>query len=303
MAMRIKTFICTLMFLLMPGLLYAQDACIVLSSDIKPYQEATKGFEKAFKGSTKEFILGTEESSPIEIMQAIKDQGCKVTVAMGSKALKFLKLRVADRPIVFAMTLSPSVKEALGRNITGVYLEPSPQDSLTAIHKLIPGASTIGILYSDSLSDDFLAKARSAANRMGLKLETMYVPSVADAVRAAPIICTKSDVLWMTPDPITSSRSSFEAMLTSSFQNKVPLFALSDKHVKGGAIAALSTDYMENGKQAGAMAQKVLQGTLPSAMPHEYARESGLIINLKTAEKLGFPISKSLLDEAVEVYR
>lgn len=287
---------------IVPSLAYAQDACVVLSSDIKPYREALEGFKGGFRGKVRDMVLGTDPSAAGKIVAEINKPNCEVTVAMGSKALKFLKLRISNKPIVFAMTLSPSAEGTVGRNISGVYLESSPGDTLAAIKEVLPSASSVGIIYSPS-SRTYISEASKAASKLGLRLNASPAPSLGDAIRVTPVISTKSDVLWMIPDLITSSQGAFKAMLESSLKNNIPLFALSQKHVKAGALAALVTNYKENGQQAAAIASRVARGTPASSIPHEYARQAGIVINMKSASRLELTIPKSVIDGAVEVYR
>ncbi len=300
--MRAFKILMTIALMILPCEAMAQDACIVLSSNIKPYQEAVQGFKAAFRGSTKELTLEKDPAAAGRIIAEIGKADCAVAVAVGSTALKFLKLRLSEKPIVFAMTLSPSTEGTEGRNITGVYLEPSPRDTLRAIKRLIPNATSVGILYSP-LSKEYLSDAKSAAPALGLRLEAMLAPSVGDAIRQAPAIFAKSDVVWMIPDLVSSSQNAFKALMEASLKNSVPIFALSEKHVSAGALAALATDYRENGRQAAMIAQKVARGTAPSAVSREYAAKSKLVINMKTAQRLGLRIPKKVLTEGAEIYR
>lgn len=287
---------------LLPGLACAQSACVVLSSDIAPYREAARGFSDAFRGKVAESVMGDDPSSAGKVAAEVNDANCAVVVAMGSQALRHLRLRIQGKPIVFAMTLSPSAGGIAGKEITGVYLEPSPRDTLAALKRIFPNAASAGVLHSPA-SAAYMQEAETAAQSFGLKLNAVSAASTGDAVRQLPSMTVKSDVLWMIPDPVTSSQGVFKAMLESSLTRSVPIFALSEKHVSAGALAALSTNYFENGKQAGALARRVALGTSASSLPPEYARDFGLALNLKTAQRLGFEIPEAIVREAAEVYR
>ena len=107
----------------------------------------------------------------------------------------------------------------------------------------------------------------------------------------------------MIPDAITSSDAVFREMLRLSLQKGIPVFALAQKNVSDGALAALASDYLANGLQAGQIASRIAGGSIPSAVADEYARKVGWILNLKTAERLGIKIIKEIEQEAVEAYR
>lgn len=292
-----------LLILILPGLAQAELACAVLSSDIRPYKEAMEGFKQSFNGKVEEQVLIEDLARAGEIMEAIKKSSCNVVVAMGSNALKFLKLREQHKPIVFAMTLSPATEGLEGRNITGVFLDASPRAALLSIKRILPSAAKVGVLYSGSGDGYYMNEAKQAAAGVGITLVAVPSATTGDAIRNVSSVMERSDVLLMIPDQVTSSEGVFEAMLAASLKRGVPIFALSQKHVSEGALAALSTDYKDNGRQAAEMANRIASGAAPSSMPYAPARKSGIVINLKAAKRMGIVIPSQVVAEAVEVYR
>jgi len=300
---RLYILLILILLILMPGLARAQKVCAVLSSGIKPYVEAMDGFKKAFKGPVEEMVLGDNPAFAGEVADKVRNSPCPVVVALGSNALKFLKLRVTEKPIVFAMTLSPAVEGLSGRDITGVFLEPSARAALAAIKKVVPAASRIGALYSRTSRGDYLDEARRAAAGLGLEIVAEQAATVGEVVRQAASIMTRCDVLLMIPDSVTSSQGAFEAIFAASLKGNVPVFAISQKYVSEGALAALATDYKDNGVQAAEIAQRIVSGAAASSIPYEPARKAGIVLNLKAAKRMGITISPQVIAEAVEVYR
>lgn len=295
-------FVCLLLSLL-TNAAFAADACVVLSSDIGPYRDGLNGFEKSFRGKVDSFVLNKDIAHATEVANNIKAHACEIVMVLGSNALKFLKIRVADKPIVYAMVLNPRAVVGEDENITGVHLESSLEASINAIHRVFPGATRIGIIYSPVLNEANIGKAKRAAQNKGLELVAISVKNIGEAVRAVPAIIDRSDVIWMISDAITSSSKVFEILLASSHRKGVPLFALSRKHVSRGALAALFTDYEGNGEQAGRMANKIAQGVSPKSIPDEYALKTGLVLNMGTAKKLGLDLPKNIVSEAVEIFK
>jgi|GEM_PF-1691141 len=285
-----------------PARATAQKACAVLSNDVKPYREAVQGFKQSFKGSVDEIVMPKDPSKASEILGRISGTGCDVVLTMGSSALKFLRLRLTDKPIVFAMTLSPSAAATKGLNITGVYLEPPPNLALSTIRRILPAARRVGVMHSSSGSN-YLDDARRYASGMGLELVSIPTPKISDAVRQSVNVATRCDVIWMIPDLVTSTKPVFKALLESSLRNNVPIFALAQKHVEGGALATLSTDYRANGTQAGVIANRIVAGTQARSITPEYSAKAGVILNEKTAKRLGISIPKMVVEEASQVYR
>jgi putative tryptophan/tyrosine transport system substrate-binding protein len=299
----LSTLLLALLAWLAPAAASAATACLVLSRQIPPYAEAAKGFRAGFTGKVVEFDMGGDAVGGMAILPKIAEANCDVIAALGSPAIKFLKIRITDKPLVYAMVLNPAAEGVSGANITGVHLEPAPQTVLAGLKRIIPNAKRVGVLYSPAVSGSYIEAARKAAAGLGLSLTAAVAPTAGDAVRALDALASQADVLWMIPDAVTSSDSVFREMLRISLQKGVPIFALAQKNVSDGALAALATDYLTNGLQAGQIASRIAGGQAPSSIPDEYARKVGWFVNLKTAERLGIKILQDIEKEAVEAYR
>jgi putative ABC transport system substrate-binding protein len=69
-----------------------------------------------------------------------------------------------------------------------------------------------------------------------------------------------------------------------------------------GALFALSFASGEDiGRQAGEIAQAILNGRAPSGVPYTNARKLYLTVNLKAAQKLGLEIPQTILARASNV--
>jgi len=290
-----------LVLVLAPAEAFAQKACVVLSSSAQPFKEAMSGFKEGFSGTAYEIVMPSEPGKAAEMVADLNAKGCNVVVPMGSAALKFLKLRMNHRPMVFAMTLSPAIRGFEGLNVTGVYLEPSPQAQLTAVRKVLPTARRVGVLYS--VQSDYLASLKREAAGLGMEIVQVSTPSTGDAIREGTVLADKCDVIMMIPDTVTSAQEVFKVVLEASLKTNVPIFALAAKHVHAGALAALASDYRGNGAQAAEMSKSVAGGARASAIRPEYSQKVGLVINLKAAGRMGIKVPASVVSKAVEVYR
>ena len=73
--------------------------------------------------------------------------------------------------------------------------------------------------------------------------------------------------------------------------------------VKRGAIAALSADYYDMGRQTGKMVDKILKGAKPGSMAPEVSNKLALAVNPEAAQKQGAPLSDALLKQAATVVK
>jgi putative ABC transport system substrate-binding protein len=93
-----------------------------------------------------------------------------------------------------------------------------------------------------------------------------------------------------------------EYLLLFSFENRVPILSFSDKYIEMGSLLALNIDAGDIGRQAGEMANMVLDGSDVAAVPAAPPRKSLISLNLKVAEKMGIKIDRKSVDGAVKVY-
>jgi len=293
----------SMLALLAPSSALGATACLVMSRKIPPYEEASKGFRASFSGKVFDFDMKGSVDGGLSILPKMSEAGCDIIGALGSPAAKFLKIRVSDKPIVFAMVLNPAAEGIAGDNITGVHLEPSPQSILAGIKRILPNAKRVGVLYNSANSGRYIGDAQRAASGLGLELIARATKNTGEAIRLLSGIADKSDVILMVPDPQTSSDSVFREMLRLSIQQGVPIFALSQKHVSEGALATLATNYTSNGMQAGQIANRIAGGSNPGSISTEYANKAGWFVNLKAAERLGISVPDGIVREAVEAYR
>lgn len=86
-------------------------------------------------------------------------------------------------------------------------------------------------------------------------------------------------------------------------RRRIPVFGLSAVHVQAGALAALSCDYADVGRQAGELAVRVLGGSPAESLAPTMPRRLGLALNLRTAEHIGLEVDRALVAEAAIVVR
>ncbi len=104
------------------------------------------------------------------------------------------------------------------------------------------------------------------------------------------------DALWILPDDTILAPEVVQYMLLFSYRHKVPLLGLSERHAQMGALLSLSFASSEDiGRQAGELANSILEGKTAGEIPYTTARLVKLIVNLRAAQKLGIEIPKSII--------
>jgi putative ABC transport system substrate-binding protein len=288
-----------LLFLLPAVSSQANDVVVLKSANIKPYNDALKGFKGSCGCNVLEVDLGQVGAGNISKKLAEFDPD--MVLAIGMDALSRAQA-VTDLPVIYAMVLPSQFPGQIKKNVSGVSMDIPPAKILGTIQEIFPAARRVGIVYDPRHSDSFVSGALYAAEQRGIRLllkeagRPSEVPSVIDMMRG------KIDVFWMLPDVTVTTPETVKYLLLFSFQNRVPVFSFSGKYVEMGALAALNIVPFDIGVQAGEMAKKLSNGRNNGMPIRVDARKTELSVNRTVARKLGIRISDDVLRRADNVY-
>jgi putative tryptophan/tyrosine transport system substrate-binding protein len=211
-------------------------------------------------------------------------------------------------PIVFCAVTDPVgaglVKdaEAPEANVTGVSDMQPVQPILDLAKGLNPKLAAVGAIYNAGESNSvFLIKQeKAAAEAMGLKFVEATAGTSSEVKAAADSLVGRVQAITVIGD--NTAVSGLEAIIKVCQENKIPLYAGDTDSVKRGAAAGFGFNYEDLGKQAGAQAAKILNGTPVGDVPVEFASNLILATNAKAAEAMGVTLPQALLDKAQDKY-
>ena len=281
----------------------------ILTDAMVPWHSTTNGFRDGLKE------LGYVEGRTVgfEVRAA---QGDMARVPMLAAELVQQKpdliLCVSDAcrkeagsiPMVFVQVSDPvrlGLVESIARpggNVTGI---ANLRAELTAkrlelFKEVVPSLRRVLVTYDPREKDerDSVAVARTAASRLRLTLverpisATLEIePGLAELKEDGHdgILIVQSGTNLNIPgrslEVATSDR--IPTMYPASFWSNV------------GALASYGPDQYSQGRQAARLAHKVLTGTPPREIPVEFPDRIELVINLKTAKRLGLKIPQPIL--------
>lgn len=266
----------------------------VQSSNIKPYNDALRGFEDACNCGTKHLLITEAEERDLQTI--IHSAQPDLVLAIGIDALNKVK-SIKDLPIVYIMVLNPQLGTSDHANITGISMIISPETQLSMIKRFMPDAKSVGLLYDASRMDDFVTKARRTAVSEGIRLVASEVRSPKDLPEQLKNMGENIDLFWMLPDVTVVTPETVEFILLSLIEKKIPVVTFSDKYLKIGAAVSLMIDAFDIGKQAWEMTEKVLAGAEIKKIEKRFARKSIVSVNRDIANKLGISVSDKFLNE------
>jgi len=210
-------------------------------------------------------------------------------------------------PIVFSAVTDPIgaglVKdlESSGNNVTGISDLTPVRKQFELIKEILPEAKNVGTLYNAAEANSVLTNdlAKEACADLGLKLVEATVSSTADVFLAAQSLVGKVDAIYISTDNTTVS--ALDAVVQVTNENDIPLLLADPTTLDKGALVALGFNYYQHGRQTAPIVVKILEGTKPTDIPVEFAKNVLLAVNLDTAKEIN--ISESSLLNAVKAFK
>ena len=231
--------------------------------------------------------------------------------AGGTPSALAAKAATATVPIVFVVGTDPvaiGLVASLNRpggNVTGVTtlnvgLGPK---WLELLHQILPAATNIAVLVNPSspaIAQAFLQALRPAANTFRQQLHILEASTERDVDEAfATLSQVRADALVITPDTFFSSRA--EQLGTLGVRYTVPTVFEFKPFTAAGGLLSYGGSETDNYRLVGNYTGKILKGEKPADLPVQQATKVELIINLKTAKKLGITVPQSVQSRADEV--
>ncbi len=231
-----------------------------------------------------------------------------VIVAIALPSAKAAVAATKNIPIIFSAAADP-VDESLvknvdrpGGNVSGVSDRFPMGQYLSLIKEILPKAQTLGVVYNakDDSSVSLVDLLKAEAPKQGftaVKEASVEAPNeVAEATRK---LVGAVDAIYVQTDPTVASV--LESVIQVGKDNDVPVFGGDTEAVNKGAIAGLSLNYDDVGRQTGDMVIQVLKGSRPGDLPVKFVEVMRLSVNPASAKQMGVTIPETLIKRADEV--
>jgi len=284
---------------------------LLKSSSIPPFEQATAAIVEGLSRDPLQpeiltFDLEGDLSRGAAAMTKIHQSAARLVITVGSLATSVALDDPDPLPTIFSMVLYPAQSGFLGRSgrhVTGASLDVPAGIPFAYLRRLVPSMKRIGVLYSPAETGAVVEEARRAAAAGGLELVTQAVADPSGAVPALTQLMERVDAVWAVADSHVFGPHTTSALILLAIRHRTPLFGLSASQVRAGAIAALSSDNAEVGRQTVDLALRALRGQDPSTIPVTRPSRVGLVLNVRVARNLGIAVPTELEAEAVEVMR
>jgi len=271
---------------------------VLLSQESEPYRATAEAFVQHLtrSGSAPEVEIRLVARPGTRRLQAPQ-----VILAVGTPALSAGALEYPGVPIV-GVTLHREDLERVSA-ATGVFLHIPAAQELEWMRRLLPGLRRVGVIYNPAENAVTIARAKEAAESMGLVLVARSVGSRDRLPAALESLAREVDVLWGIPDSVALTPATAQSLLLFGFRNRIAFVGLSQAWVRAGALYALDRDWEDIGRQSGELALLLLNGRAATTIPAQPPRRVVYYLNQKTALALKLELPAATLAGAAEVLR
>jgi putative tryptophan/tyrosine transport system substrate-binding protein len=235
-----------------------------------------------------------------------------VVFATGTSATRAAMAATNDTPVVFVYPGNPMVAgiiksiEDRAKNVTGVaaYAAQTMEKRLALLKEIMPALQKIVVFYdvNNTFSRDSFKRAESAAKNLGLQT-TGYGVKSADELKAtvASLRAEKGMAIFQVTDELAESEAEF--LFATARAKKLATMFNEESWVIAGALAAYGPNYLDMGRQAARLIDRILKGEKPQALPLERASKFDLTLNYRTANAIGLRLPDAMIKQAEKVIR
>lgn len=191
-----------------------------------------------------------------------------------------------------------------GANLTGIsnLAGETATKRLEFLHQIIPTASKLGVLADRSAADSpiLLKEYEAAAKKLGISLHVLEAGTEPE-IKAALSEFQKSGVagVAMLGGLFFTSRSTLLAQLSNDYS--LPSSFQFREFASAGGLLSYGGSFTNMYRDVGTYVGRILQGEDPGDLPVQQGSKAELIVNLRTANRLGLDIPLSILARADEV--
>ena len=252
---------------------------------------------------------GQYDQLPALAADLVRRQVTVIVATGGSAPALAAKAASSTIPIVF--TGEDPVKASLvvslnqpGGNATGVSTLATAIGSkrLGLLSELVLNAKTIAVLNNPNGLDveRHLQDVQSAARSLGQQIRVLNVTDEGeiDAVFES-LARERPDALLVNPDPFMNSRR--EQIVALANHYKLPAFYQWREYAEAGGLVSYGPSHTEPYRLVGIYTGRILNGARPADLPVIQSTKFELVINLRTAKRIGLEIPPTLLARADEV--
>jgi putative ABC transport system substrate-binding protein len=213
-------------------------------------------------------------------------------------------------PIVFAQSVDPvgsGIVESLARpggNATGFmgYEYSLSGKWLELLKEIAPGVTRAGVLRDTSTPAGIgqFSAIQALAPALRVEINPINMRDASEIERAvAAVAGSPNGGLIVTASPAAVLHR--ELIVALAARHKLPAVYYERYFTVAGGLISYGPDFVDQYRRAAGYVDRILKGEKPADLPVQAPTKYELVVNLKTAKKLGLTIPASVLAAANEV--
>lgn len=235
-----------------------------------------------------------------------------IMVGVTTNAALAVKRAAGNLPIVFMGVTDPiaaGLVQSLprpGTNATGITNVAAvlAGKRLEILKRTVPKLSRVAVLWDPQAPGSLpqWKESQEPAEQLRLQLWSMEVSS-ADRYEAAfkDAVKAGNNAVWITLNPLANSNQKLIADLAAS--HRLPSICARSDYAENGCLMAYGPSYASEGKSGARYVDRILKGAKPDELPVEQPTIFELIVNVRTANRIGVVIPQDVLLQADIVIR
>jgi putative ABC transport system substrate-binding protein len=197
------------------------------------------------------------------------------------------------------MVLSPRELADTGKpGVLGISMDTDPGPKFEVLRAIKPGVKKVGAVYDPAESGEQVQAAAAAAVKAGLEFEALPVASPGEAPKAVERLMSGVDAFMLFFDRTVMIPQTIEAVFFASFRSNVPVIGFSEKYAALGALFSIEARTRDLAREAWKQTEACLADRENCRGIKQPATTGRLVINKKTADKMGLSIPDSIMAKA-----
>jgi putative ABC transport system substrate-binding protein len=215
-----------------------------------------------------------------------------------SKTVPIVFTAVND-PVAAGMVTSLARPDGNATGLSSIGADLSGKQ-LDLLKQAVPRAQRVAVLHNPLNSEPALRAVREAALPLRLDLRLLEVRQASDLDAAfSAAVAHRADAVLALSDPVIGNALPKLANLT--LNHRLPAIYSRSEFAQEGGLLAYGPDFSVNYRRAAAYVHKILRGAKPGELPVEQPTKFELVVNAKTAKRLGIALSPMMLQRADRV--
>jgi putative tryptophan/tyrosine transport system substrate-binding protein len=194
-----------------------------------------------------------------------------------------------------------------GGNITGLstHFPEISGKQLEILKEIVPRLSRVAVFGTSTnpANAQALRELELAAGALGVKLQYLEIRRSLDidsAFRAASAGRADAGLLMVAGDFASSHR---KEIAEAAIKNRIPAIYDQRGFVEAGGLMTYGVNLTDLDRRAATYVDKILKGARPADLPVEQPTKFEMVINLKTAKRMGSAIPTTVLARADKVIK